>query len=275
MEPSEERDDRTPLAVERRMQIVAIVNRQKTVSVPELIAQVGASPASVRRDLAWLDQQGLITRTHGGATAKNHVEETLRQSSPPYRQRTSEYVAEKQAIAAHAATMISDGATLIVDAGSTSAFLIPLLARKRDLIIITNALDIEYALVPIVEANPTIKVVSTGGMLFARSRSFIGMTAEQALEQYFVDITLLCLRGISVEHGLTVPVLEEIAVKRQMIRSAQHVVVLADHTKFGRTLTGFVAPLTAAHTIITDAGVDETLAEQVAAAGPAVIRARL
>jgi DeoR family transcriptional regulator, fructose operon transcriptional repressor len=266
-------EDRALLAVERRMRIVEIVNSHKTVTVPELVARIKASPASVRRDLVWLDAQGLITRTYGGAVARNHVQETMRQSSPPYYQRSHEYVEEKRAISRQAAALIGDGETLIIDAGSTSAFLIPLLAQKRDLIIITNSLDIEYALVPIVEVNPTIKVVSTGGMLYPRSRAFIGMTAEQALAQYFVDTTFLCVRGISLNHGLTVPVLEEIPVKRQMIKSAQQVVVLADHTKFGRTLAGLIAPVQAAHLIITDDQAPAEIAEQFAAAGTQIVLA--
>lgn len=80
---------------------------------------------------------------------------------------------------------------MISDASPTSTFIVPLLARKRNLTITTNALAIQSALVPILEANPTIKVVSAGGMLQPRSRAFMGMTAEQALEQYFVDISFL------------------------------------------------------------------------------------
>ena len=266
-------EDRSLLAVERRMRIVEIVNRHKTITVPELVTEIGASPASVRRDLAWLDTQGLLTRTYGGAVARNHVQETLRQSSPPYHQRSHEYVEEKRAIARCAAELISDGETLIIDAGSTSTFLIPLLAQKRDLIIITNSLDIEYALVPIIETNPAIKVVSTGGMLYPRSRAFIGMTAEQALGHYFVDRTFLCVRGISLKHGLTVPVLEEIPVKQQMIKSARQVVVLADHTKFGQTRAGLIAPLQAAQLIITDDRLPLDVAQQFEAAGPQIVRA--
>jgi DeoR family fructose operon transcriptional repressor len=272
-QPAASGEDRAPLAVERRMRIVELVNSRKTITVPELVNMIKASPASIRRDLVWLDAQGLITRTYGGAVARNHVQETLRQSSPPYRQRSHEYVEEKRAISRQAAELVGDGETLIIDAGSTSVFLIPLLAQKRDLIIITNSLDIEYALVPIVEANPTMKVVSTGGMLYPRSRAFIGMTAEQALSQYYVDTTFLCVRGISLDHGLTVPVLEELAVKRQMIKSAQQVVVLADHTKFGRTLAGLIAPIQAADLIITDDRLPAEVADQFAAAGPRVLRA--
>jgi DeoR family fructose operon transcriptional repressor len=265
--------DRTLMTVERRMRIVEIVNSQRTATVPELVALVKASPASVRRDLLWLDKQGLISRTYGGAVVPNHVQETLRQTSPNYVQRIHEYVQEKRAINRQAAELVSDGQSVIIDAGTTSNYLVPLLAHKRDLLIVTNSVDIEYALVPIAEANPTIKVVTTGGILFPRSRASLGMTAEQAIGQIFVDITFLCVRGISLQHGLTVPVLEELPIKRQMIKSAQRVVVLADHTKFGRTLAGFIAPIQAAESIITDDQVPDDVVNEFAAAGIQVVRA--
>ena len=258
---------------ERQDRILAELRISTTIRISDLAAELGVSYETIRRDLEEMGQNGLINRTYGGAVARNHVQEALRQSSPPYHQRTHEYVEQKRAIARCTAELISDGETLIIDAGSTSTFLIPLLAQKRDLIIITNSLDIEYALVPIIETNPTIKVVSTGGMLYPRSRAFIGMTAEQALGNYFVDRTFLCVRGISLKHGLTVPVLEEIPVKQQMIKSARQVVVLADHTKFGQTLAGLIAPLQAAHLIITDDRLPLEVAQQFEAAGPQIVRA--
>jgi len=266
-------DDRSPLAVERRMQIVELVNRQKTVTVPELVEHIGASPASIRRDLVWLDEQGLITRTYGGAMALNHLQETLRRTSPAYHQRTTEHVAEKQAIARRAADIIGDGETVILDSGSTSSAMVPFLATKRDLLIITNSIDIAAALLPIVDTNPSLRVVSTGGTLHAWSRSFLGMTAEQALRQFFVDKTFLCVRGVSLQHGFTVPILEEVPIKRQMIASARETIVLADHTKFGLTFASLIAPLTTAQRIITDAHAPREQVEQFEAAGPQMVLA--
>ncbi|HEX5690272.1 MAG TPA: DeoR/GlpR family DNA-binding transcription regulator [Roseiflexaceae bacterium] len=266
-------DDRSPLASERRVRIFELVNERKTMTVPELVERIGASPASIRRDLVWLDEQGLITRTYGGAMALNHMQETLRRNSPAYHQRTAEHIAEKQAIARQAAGYIGDGETVIIDSGSTSSAMIPFLAAKRDVTIITNSIDIAAELLPIVDTNPSIRVVSTGGVLHAWSRSFLGMTAEQALTQFFVDKTFLCVRGVSIQHGFTVPILEEVPIKRQMIASARETIVLADHTKFGQTFASLIAPLSAAQRIITDAHVVREQAQQFEAAGPQIVLA--
>lgn len=264
-------DDRSPLAAERRVRIVELVNERKTMTVPELVERIGASPASIRRDLGWLDEQGLITRTYGGAIARNHLPEALRRTAPGHHQKIAEQAAEKRAIARRAVDSIGDGETVILDAGTTTGAMVPFLAAKRDLLIITNSIHITIALLPIVEANPTLRVVSTGGALHAWSHSFLGMTAEQALRQFFVDKTFLAVRGISLEHGFTVPILEEAPIKRQMIASARETIVLADHTKFGLTFAIQIAPLATARRIITDAQASREQVEQFEAAGPQIV----
>ncbi|MCS6826615.1 MAG: DeoR/GlpR family DNA-binding transcription regulator [Caldilinea sp.] len=267
-------EDRSPLAVERRMRIVELVNQQKTITVPELVERIGASPASIRRDLVWLEEQGLLVRTYGGAMAPNHLQETLRRTSPSYRRRAViEHVAEKRAIARQAVELIQDGETVILDSGSTTAAMVPFLATKRDLLIITNSIDITNALLPIVESNSSLCVVTTGGILHGWSRSFLGMTAEQALRQFFVDKTFLGVRGVSLQHGFTVPILEEVPIKRQMIAAARETIVLADHTKLGLTYAVQIAPLTAAQRIITDAQASREQVEQFEAAGLQIVLA--
>src|SRR5436305_13174826 len=92
-------EDRTFLTIERRMEIVKTINKHKTATVAEIVEWLGASPATVRRDLAWLDKQGLITRTRGGATAIDYPSQPLvRRTIPSYEQRLNEYTEEKQSI---------------------------------------------------------------------------------------------------------------------------------------------------------------------------------
>src|SRR5438046_4330785 len=100
-------DGRAFLSIERRMEIVKIINMHKSATVAEIVEWIGASPATVRRDLTWLDEQGLIVRTHGGATAIDYPSQVLLRSSvPAYEQRLNEYVEEKQSIGQCAAEHI-------------------------------------------------------------------------------------------------------------------------------------------------------------------------
>jgi len=269
-------DGRAFLTIERRMQIVKTINMHKTATVAEIVEWLGASPATVRRDLAWLDEQGLITRTRGGATAINYpAQAILRRTVPAYEQRLSEYIEEKQSIGQCAAENIHDGETIILDASSTNHYMLPFLAKKRDLTVITNSLYISKELMTIVETNPSLTVICSGGTLFMRSYSFIGMIAEQALSQFYVDKAFIGLRGISLHHGLTSPFPEEIPVKRQMIKCAQQVFILADHTKFNLTFASLIAPLNIVHTLITDAHITPEVARQMSGAIPHVIIAPL
>ena len=269
-------DGRSLLTIERRMNTVKVVNMHKTATVAEIAEWVGASPATVRRDLAWLDEQGLIIRTRGGATATDYSSQAiLRGFVPAYEQRLNEYVEEKRSIGQCAAEHIHDGETIILDASSTNHYILPYLTKKRDLTVLTNSLYISKELMKIAETNPSLTVICSGGTLFMRSHSFIGMIAEQALSQFYVDKAFIGLRGISLQHGLTSPFPEEIPVKRQMIRCAQQVFILADHTKFNLTLASLIAPLNVVHTLITDARIAPEVVRQMNAAIPNVVIAPL
>src|SRR5690349_2533766 len=105
-------DGRTLLTIERRMHIVKVVKMHETATVAEIAEWVGASPATVRRDLAWLDEQGLIIRTRGGATATSYSSQTmLRRAVPAYEQRLNEFIEEKRSIGRCAAEHVHDGET--------------------------------------------------------------------------------------------------------------------------------------------------------------------
>ena len=265
-------DGRAFLSIERRMEIVKTINMHKSATVAEIVEWIGASPATVRRDLTWLDEQGLIVRTRGGATAIDYPSQSLlRGSVPAYEQRLNEYVEEKQSIGQCAAEHIHDGETIILDASSTNHFVLPFIAKKRDLTVITNSLYISKELMTISETNPSLTVICSGGTLFMRSYSFIGMIAEQALSQFYVDKAFIGLRGISLHHGLTSPFQEEIPVKRQMIKCARQVFILADHTKFNLTSASLIAPLDIVHTLITDASITPEVARQMRSIIPNVI----
>src|SRR5439155_2570501 len=138
---------------------------------------------------------------------------------------------------------------------STNHIVLHFITNKRDITVNTNSFYISKELMKISETNPNLTVICSGRTLFMRSYSFIGMVAEQALSQFYVDKAFIGLRGISLHHGLTSPFPEEIPIKRQMIKCAKEVFILADHTKFNVTSASLIAPLNIVHTLITDVGV--------------------
>lgn len=256
------------------MRIVQELNSRGTLGVEELTELVSASPATVRRDLTWLDEQGLISRTRGGAMALRHGQVVLRNYDSAFEQRLGEHVEEKRLIGRAAAAMVNNGETIILDAGTSALAMVPFLAEKRDVTVITNSLVVMNELVPLMHANPSLAMLVTGGTMRTRSMSFVGLLADQMLSQVFADKVFLGVRGMSSAHGMTDAVLEEIAIKRRMIQAARQVIALADHSKFTLTYTCQIAPFSAAHIIITDDKIDPELARQVAAHGPQVVVAK-
>src|SRR5260370_7136257 len=110
---------------------------------------------------------------------------------------------------------------MILDASSKNHYGLPFLAKKRDLIVITNSLYISKELMTISETNPSLTVICSGGTLFMRSYSFIGMIAEQALSQFYLVKAFIGLRGISFHHALTIPFPEEIPITPHIINTSK------------------------------------------------------
>lgn len=261
-------DDRSLLTIERRRKMVDLINLHKTVSVAAMMEWLGTSPATVRRDFVWLEKQGLIVRTRGGALALDRT--MLRGTAPSYERRLQECIDEKRAIGQLAAESINDGETIMLDSSSTNQYILPFLLHKHNLTVITNSLHISQELISMAEVNPSLALICSGGTVFMRTHSLVGMIAEQTLKQFFVDKAFIGVRGLSVQHGLTSPFLEELPIKRQMINSAQHIFVLADHSKFNVTSVGLIAPISAAHSIITDSQTTPEMVQLFRNAGPRV-----
>ena len=157
------------LDVKRRQRLVAFVVQNNGATVAELAEQLGVSQATVRRDLARLDQQGLIERAHGGAAPRTR-KRTADFPEPPVLKRAFLQVEEKRAIGRVAADYVADGDVVIISGGTTTAEMIPHLARRRDLTIITNALNITSLLAP----HKNITVIMLGGVLRHSELSILG-----------------------------------------------------------------------------------------------------
>jgi len=238
------------LPVERRRQIAELVDESGALRIGELTSRFGVTDETIRRDLSALEEEGVLTRQHGGALSTGMSVET------PYRRRTREQNAAKETIARAAVEFIHDGSTIIVDSGTTMKSLVDLLRTKRDLVVITNGVSH----VPDLLANPSTTVVMTGGSVRRASLGAVGDLAVATLQTLRADHTFLATHGFSAEAGVTYPSFEEVAVKRAMIAAGVEVTLLADGTKCGRTSMVRVASLEAFDRVITSAPVpDEEL----------------
>lgn len=218
---------------------------------------LGVSPATVRRDLTELEKQGLIRRTHGGALPLSGTS-----FEPSLGQKAAEQVEEKRRIGMAAASLVRDGETIILDAGTTTVEIARALSARRDLTVVTNSLAIAAELAD----REGVHVIVTGGDLRKHTMALVGPAAESFLRTITADRVFLGINGISPERGLTTPNLLEAATKRAMVQAASEVVVVADHTKLGRVTFAHVADLEQVDRLVCDEPAGERAGEKRALA---------
>jgi DeoR family transcriptional regulator, fructose operon transcriptional repressor len=251
-------------APERHQLILSTARAEGRVDVVRLAADLDVTPETVRRDLTLLERRGLVRRVHGGAIPVERLG-----FEPGVADREGVLAAEKERIAKAALDELPDGGSIILDAGTTTIRLAQHLPHDRELTVVTHALPIASVLAT--RANITLHLV--GGTIRGRTLAAVGGWAERALADVRADVTFLGTNGLTVEDGLTTPDLAEAAVKRALVAAGRRTVVLADHTKVGRTDLAIVAPLSSVDTFVTDSGLDPELADEIEANGPHVVRA--
>ena len=236
-----------PMLPANRLQVIGdLVREHGSVRGRDLVRVLGVTDETIRRDLARLAEQGVVRRAHGGAVAIRPGDET----DTAFRLR--EHAAEKIAIGQRAVELVADGSTIILDSGTTTLCLARALRAKRDLVVVTTAVTNAVELV----GNAGTTVIMTGGVIRPTTFGASGQLAAETLRGLHVDQTFLAIHSVSVKGGLTYPLLEEVDAKRAMIDAASEVILLADHSKFGRQALVRVAEITAVQRIITSPGID-------------------
>jgi DeoR/GlpR family transcriptional regulator of sugar metabolism len=231
------------LKEERQHLIRQIVDSEGRVTVPGLSLRLGVSQATIRRDLEHLQRQGRLRRAHGGAVRLDRVTQ-----EPPMLERATDQAEAKRRIGRHAAGMVHDGETIFLGSGTTVCEVAQALPPGRRLTAITNSLPIANLLAD----RSQVELIVIGGMFRPSELSMIGHIAEQAIRELRADRVFIGMRGIDAAAGFTHEYLPEIMTDRAILSVAPQVVILADHSKFGRVCPVAVAPVTAAQVIITD-----------------------
>jgi DeoR family transcriptional regulator, aga operon transcriptional repressor len=243
----------------------AIIERLATdgsVDVTDLVERLGVSPATARRDLQLLEDQRMLSRTHGGAVARDLLYEL------PLRYKAARYQGEKRRIAAEAAARVADGAVVGLTGGTTTTEVARAIVDRRRITVVTNALNIAGELA----IRADLKLVVTGGTARSESYELVGPVAEQALERLNLDVAFVGVDGIDTGAGLTTHHEIEAHTNRSMIERARRVVVVADSSKLGRVAFAQICPVDAVHELITDDAAPADVAERIADAGVTVTR---
>jgi len=231
------------LAEERRQELLQQIKENGVVKTSDLSRDYNVSQMTIRNDLNALAQQGHLEKIHGGAMAQRWLSK-----EPSYSEKALLHPQKKQKIGSEAAQMVEDGMAVFIGNGSTTMEIIRHLPRDRHFRIFTNSLN--HALEMTAYENAEVFVI--GGFLRGSSLAMVGRLAHQALKGIYFDIAFLGVNGLSIEHGLTIPSLEETETATEVIRHSQRTIIVADHTKFGVVTHGKIADVSEVDVLITD-----------------------
>ena len=248
---------------ERDKEILRQLLQDGEVVVEQLAERFETSAATIRRELTHLEGAGRLRRTHGGAI---QVEPLLYE---PFR-RLSSFVAqeqmqaEKRRIGLAAAEMIKDGEIVALSAGTTTTQVGRSIHNRKRVTVVTNAINIAMELSHRVD----LKIIMTGGFLNKNCFALTGPSGIASVNEMFYDRAFLSVDGIHPEHGLTSDSPELAAVNRAIIQQSRKIVVVADHSKFGKVGKTLIAPLAKVDLIITD----KSAPRQLSGVSPKVVR---
>lgn len=252
-----------PRRPERIERILGELADHGSVSVADLADRLQVSPATLRRDLALMEEQRLLSRHHGGAVAADVSYEL------PVRYRDGQHRDLKRAIALAAASLLPSGPqTVGFTGGTTTSAVARQLADRGELVVVTNALNIALDLA----LRPRVRLIVTGGAARSQSYELVGPWAEHVLRQVNIGTAYVGVDGITAAAGLTTHDDIEARTNNALIEKAGRVVVVADGSKIGRTTLAVMAPLADVDVLVTDGGADSAELGRIRAAGVQVVQ---
>jgi DeoR/GlpR family transcriptional regulator of sugar metabolism len=240
-------------AAARQQLIIEIIESSGRVQVSDLSTRAGVSNMTIRRDLEQLETAGALIRIHGGA-----VTSESRSYEPGYHARSVKHAAEKQRIGQAAARLISEGETLILDAGSTSLQVAEALKGRRNL----RVLAISLRVAEVLADEPGIVLTVPGGVVRPHERALYGSVTEHAFSNLYFDTFVGTVGGVDVEGGVTEYDFDDCQVKRAAVASARRVMIVADSTKLDRVAFARVTGMDGVDTLVTDTGGAESAVVQ-------------
>lgn len=229
------------LAEQRRDQILTILREKGSVSVSELYRRLKVSRETVRRDITRLASESRLRKTHGGALSIDQVE-------PAFAERMSVNIEGKRAIGRAAADLVPDGASLIIDSGTTTLCVAEALAPRRGLTVYTNDIHVAGRLA----GRNNNRVLMLGGEVQGGEGATLGRDATAMLANYYADFAFVGASALSPEPWLMDYSREGAELRAEMLAQARTAVLLADHTKFDRTAPVRVGNLDQVNVLITD-----------------------
>lgn len=257
---------------QRLTAMLELLSEQGALTVEEAVERLGASPATVRRDLDHLEQQQLLTRTRGGAVASS-VSYDL-----PLSYKAARHAEEKERIAQAIAHLVAPGSVVGLNGGTTTTQVARALALHesfhtdapgRGLTVVTTALNIASELL----VRPHIKVVVAGGVVRPRSYELVGPLAERVLETLSLQVAVIGADAVGASSGAMAFDEDEAAANTMLARRAERVIVAADSHKLGQRAFARILPTAEIDVLVTDKDAEPEVVEDFTRAGVEVVQA--
>lgn len=236
------------LVASRRKSVLKEVQAKIEVSVDDLAEQFQVSPLTIRRDLQYWEDKGLVHRFYGGAKIIQHLEsKDPTKSNEPY----------KHAIAKYAAQYVENGDTIFINTSSTALLVLKYIRGKRVTVITNNGKAI------FMEHDPLVSIVLSGGELRIPKESMVGDFALTNLHRVTANKCFLGCSGFDIHTGMSTAVLHEVSINEMMINQCKgEIFLLADSTKIGTIHQFIIADASAFQYVITDNRVNKNILEE-------------
>lgn len=245
----------------RLREILEIARIEGKVTVEGLADHFGVTVQTIRRDLAELDEGGRLERVHGGAILRSGT------INIAYRERRALNAEGKQAIAQACAAEIPEGASILLNIGTTTEAVAEALRHRAGLLVLTNNTNVAQ----ILSANPDCQVVVTGGTLRRSDGGLTGHVAEATIRLFKPDLAIIGCSALDTDGDVLDYDIQEVSVSHEAIRRARRVWLVADHTKFQRQAPARIASMADLDTVFTDRPLPPPLAERCADWGTRVV----
>ena len=247
---------------QRHVQILQLLREKGFVFVVDLSQRMDVSPMTIRRDLDELQEIGLLTRYHGGASLAPERGDM----EWPFMLREKEQLEQKQRISQKAASYVQDGDVVILDGGSTVLQVAKHLVQDR-LTVVTNCLPTLSTL----SSRPNVNLIATGGTFYWDNQCFIGPIAVHTIKSINANICIMGTSGLSLKNGMTNRKIDEAEVKRAMIEAAEKKILVMDSSKMNCNTLATVGPVEMIDILVTDNGLGPADKEAIEARGVEVV----
>lgn len=251
-------------ADKRQEKIIELLRKNSRITVAELARNFQVSEVTVRRDMDSLAKAGKVLRTYGGAISSEKIVYEF-----SFREKLQKNIKEKEKIAELSASLIKEGDRILMDTGTTTLQVAKCLSLKKNITIVTASLPIVSAL----SGNSNIEIILLGGEFQHNGFDLVGSITEKQLKNIHVDKSFQGVAGIDLKQGFFTTDFRIARISELMIKAAEEVIIVADHTKFNRKSFVLFGKLEEADTIITSKDIDKKIVETLRKRGIKVLLA--